>query len=322
MNKAELGKGPSGTGRNGRVTIEAPAKLNLYLKVKRKRPDGYHEIESLMQKIELADHLYLRAGGKGIRLVCPGTSLPENEDNLAFQAAEAFLTKAGLSSRSHRFAGVDIVLEKKIPVAAGLGGGSSDAAAVLQGMNALFGAGLNMEQMLALAEPLGADVPFFVTAYSAAWATGIGDNLEQAEPLGDYRIVVVNPGFPVSTKWVYENFALTTPGNAFILARNPETEGNELSRRPAMPQGLYNNLEKVTVSRFPEIENIKRELLQDGAVGALMSGSGPTVFGLFKDRAAATRGFENQAGKYGENVFNTRCYQGRQQSKSLCADKL
>lgn len=308
MNTDELDKDFSSTGQNRWITVEAPAKLNLYLKVKRKRQDGYHEIESLMQKIELVDHLYLRGREKGIRLVCPDISLPENEDNLAFQAAEAFLTKAGISSHSHNFAGVDIVLEKKIPIAAGLGGGSSDAAAVLRGMNVLFDAGLSMQQMLTLAKPLGADVPFFATDYSAAWATGIGDNLEPSEPLDDYWIVVVNPGFPVSTKWVYENFALTTLGNAFILARNPETEENELSRGRTMPQGLYNDLEKVTISRFPEIENIKRELLRDGAVGALMSGSGPTVFGLFKDLGSASRSFENQTGRYGENVFSTRFY--------------
>ena len=276
------------------LTIEAPAKINWYLSIKRRRPDGYHDLETGMQKLELADLLHMSVGEKGVRLSCPGTDLPEDHRNLAYRAAEAFLSASGEPC------GVNIVLEKKIPVAAGLGGGSSDAAAVLLGMNTLLATSFNTEKLHSLAQPLGADVPFFIGTYDAAWATGIGDHLQENAPLENCWVVLVNPGFPVSTKWVYENFALTTGGNPYILGRELEHEKLRNSFT------LFNDLESVTISRFPEVGEIKEELLAGGAKGALMSGSGPTVFGLFAEKQSAVKCFTIFEQRYGNNVFLTR----------------
>ena len=283
----------------GVIELKASAKINLYLAVKGKRADGYHEIESLMQKIDLADRIQLRIGGQGIRLTCVGADLPTDKGNLVFRAADAFLRKTGGS-------GVDITLEKKIPVAAGLGGGSSDAAAVLRGLNRLFATELPDEELLALAKPLGADVPFFMYDWPAAWATGIGEELTPAAPLANCHLVLVNPGISVSTGWVYKNFALTSGCNTFILARGRQSSDSRSHWRPKMPEDLYNDLEAVTISHYPEIEQIKNELRHDGAVGVLMSGSGPTVFGIFTDPDRAGRSVTRFGKVYGDKVFYTR----------------
>ncbi len=284
----------SSTSSKQYIRIEAPAKINWFLAIKGRRDDGYHELETGMQKLQLADFLLIRKAEKGIQLSCPGTDLPVDNSNLAYRAAEAFFNNYDCSS------GVDIILEKRIPIAAGLGGGSSDAAAVLHGMNTLFAAALQTEELLSLARPLGADVPFFVEDYDAAWATGIGDVLCKAEPLQNFWIVLVNPGFPVSTKWVYENFALTTEGNPYILGREL---GHEKGRNSLI---LFNDLESVTIQRFPEVGEIKEKLIAGGSRGALMSGSGPTVFGLFDERRMAVKMAEFFQQRYGENVFLTR----------------
>lgn len=152
-----------------KIVVEAPAKINLFLHVVGRRSDGYHDIETLMQKIDLHDTLHLQTASKNITLSCTDHNLPTDRNNLAFQAAQVFFDTLSLSH------GVDIILEKKIPVAAGLGGGSSDAAAVLIGLDQLFGTKLSKTQLVDLARSLGADVPFFVCDNSVSWATGIGD---------------------------------------------------------------------------------------------------------------------------------------------------
>ena len=302
------------------LTIEAPAKINLYLAVKGRRADGYHEIESLMHKIDLADHLHIRLGGaKGIRLTCSGAELPEDETNLAYRAARLFLEMTGLQDIIQF--GVEIVLEKKIPVAAGLGGGSSDAAAVLRGLNSLFKTRLNPARLSSLARLLGADVSFFVTDDIASWATGIGDCLTPAASLGPCRIVLVNPGFAVATRWVYENLALTTAANPYILPRNSQAQlpllmKNFFDSAKVLPlsllsAGMVNDLEAVTIKQYPAVAEIKDKLLNDGACGVLMSGSGPTVFGLFAghneaENEKAVRSYKEFAQRFGNKVFLTR----------------
>ncbi|MEA2083746.1 MAG: 4-(cytidine 5'-diphospho)-2-C-methyl-D-erythritol kinase [Thermodesulfobacteriota bacterium] len=268
------------------LSVWAPAKINLFLRVIGRRPDGYHDIETRMQKLGLSDHLCIIPQNEGISLSCSGIDLPEDETNLAFKAALSFYKHTGISH------GIKIDLEKKIPVAAGLGGGSSDAAAVLKGMNKLFNTGLDPESLADMARSLGADVSFFVTDFQAADATGIGDRLQEIQGLNNLSVVLVNPGFPVSTKWVYENFALTTPGNPYILApgSDSDAESGRYPRGEDSP-GFFNDLEAVTVSRYPEVGRIKEQLLIDGAQSALMSGSGPTVFGLFADYEKAEASF-------------------------------
>jgi 4-diphosphocytidyl-2-C-methyl-D-erythritol kinase len=284
------------------LTLKAPAKINLFLKVLNRRPDGYHEIESLMQKIELFDILHLSRQGEQISLSCPGNTLPEDRENLAYRAAHAFFSATGIKP------GIKIILEKNIPVAAGLGGGSSDAAAVITGLNTLLNANLAREQLIDIARPLGADVPFFVQDCSAAMATGIGDCIQQVQPMRGLSIVLVNPGFGVSTKWVYENFPLTSNSNTYILARDQKTTKDFHAAAPSLYEELGNDLEVVTINRFPEIGDLKKELKKGGAVTSLMSGSGPTVFGLFVSEEDAQRSIMQLSKKFGKNVFLARPY--------------
>jgi 4-diphosphocytidyl-2-C-methyl-D-erythritol kinase len=284
------------------LTLKAPAKINLFLKVLSRRPDGYHEIESLMQKIELFDILHFTLQGDSISLSCPESSLPEDKANLAYRAAEAFFSATGIK------VGIQITLEKNIPTAAGLGGGSSDAATVIVGLNTLLNTNLSLEQLTGIARPLGADVPFFVQDCSTAIVTGIGDCIQQVEPLQGFSIVLVNPGFGVSTKWVYENFPLTSSPNPYILARGQKVTGIFHGMNPGLFEELGNDLEAVTISRHPEIGDIKKKLKATGAVTSLMSGSGPTVFGLFVSEEDAQHCFSQLSKKHGGDVFLTRPY--------------
>lgn len=287
------------------IDIKAPAKINLYLEIKGRRPDGYHEINSLMQKLRLADQLHIQVGNPaGISLTCPDADLPEDESNLAFKAAQVFLKHTGTTQ------GIAITLKKRIPIAAGLGGGSSDAAAVLTGLDRLCDTGLSQDRLVDMARKLGADVPFFISELKTAVATGIGDCLQETPGLQGVWIVLVNPGFPVSTKWVYENFALTTEGNPYILGRKLEIEElcqeNGLRTRFGLSR-IYNDLEPITVKRHPVINTIKTDLRANGAKIALMSGSGPTVFGLFEEQKNAEASCKIFAQRFGDtNVFLTQ----------------
>jgi 4-diphosphocytidyl-2-C-methyl-D-erythritol kinase len=279
--------------------LRAPAKINLYLQVLSRRPDGYHELATWMQKLVLADDITLTATRSGVTLECRGADLATDARNLACRAALLFFQETGLPG------GVAITLVKNIPVAAGLGGGSSDAAAVLTGLNRLYAAGLTERKMMELGLGLGADVPFFVAGCPAALATGIGEKLEERQPLSGYRVVLVNPGFPVSTKWVYENFdqtqtvpfALTTEDNAYILGR---AFAGSLA-----PANFFNDLERVTTARYPEVGRLKKELADAGAAVALMSGSGPTVFGIFTDPDLAAQSAATLRHRYPGGVFLT-----------------
>jgi 4-diphosphocytidyl-2-C-methyl-D-erythritol kinase len=295
-------KQPSPTVKNPSLTLKAPAKINLFLKVLNRRPDGYHEIQSLMQKVALCDIVHLSRQGKNISLSCQGRTVPEDRENIVYRAAHAFFSVTGIVPDVH------IVLEKNIPVEAGLGGGSSDAAAVLLGLNRLWAAGLEFERLMDIGKALGADVPFFVQDCSGALATGIGECLQKVEPIRDCWILLVNPGFAVSTKWVYENFPLTSYSNPYILARGRKRPVNYHDVHPGLYEELGNDLEALTISCYPEIGDIKKELKKAGAVAVLMSGSGPTVFGLFPGKEEAQRGFMQFAKEYGDNVFLVRPY--------------
>jgi len=293
---------PTPTGGSSGLILKAPAKINLFLKIMRRRADGYHEIESLMQKITLFDVLQLVRQGEEINLSCPDSKVSADRENLVYRAAEAFFSTTGIAP------GVRIILEKNIPVAAGLGGGSSDAATVLVGLNRLLAADLTPETLADIGLRLGADVPFFVMDFSAAVATGIGACLQEVKSLHDCWILLVNPGFGVSTKWVYENFPLTSCSNPYILARGRQMDRNFTVVSPELFEELGNDLETVTIGRYPEIGDIKKELKKAGAVAALMSGSGPTVFGLFPGKEEAQRSFVRFGTEYEDNVFLVRPY--------------
>lgn len=253
----------------------APAKVNLILDVLGRRPDGYHDVAMLMLRLSLGDRV--RVGlvpGKLVEVVCPGLELREGERNIAARAADLFLAHTGISS------GVNIHIEKSIPAAAGLGGGSSDAAAVLLALNELTGERLTRAELQALGVRLGADVPFFLFGKTAAWATGIGEILEAWPGLPSCWLTLVNPRFAVSTAWVYQSLGLTQPGRVSKIPRFPEGVGGIVPL-------LRNDLESVTCARYPQVAEIRRRLLRAGALGSLMSGSGPTVFGLFAEQAEA-----------------------------------
>ncbi len=258
------------------ITIESPAKVNLILKVLRRREDGYHDIASLMQKVSLADEMEFSPRREGIALACPGSHLPTGEGNLVVRAARTLFAEAGFAG------GVEITLRKRIPTAAGLGGGSSNAATTLTVLNSLFQFGFDRERLIRIGARLGADVPFFLYG-STAWAFGIGEILEPAEPPPGMWLVLVNPGFEVHTKWVYQslNLPLTKTPLKYSIPTFSGVRG--------LAAALSNDLETVTVARHPVLEELKGFLLRQGALGSLMSGSGPTVFGLFENEPDAIK---------------------------------
>lgn len=258
------------------ITIASPAKVNLILKVLRRREDGYHDIASLMQKVSLADEMEFTPRKEGIALACPGSDLPTGEGNLVVRAARALFAEAGFTG------GVEITLRKLIPTAAGLGGGSSNAATTLTVLNSLFQFGFDRERLIGIGARLGADVPFFIYG-SSAWAFGIGEILEPAETPPGMWLVLVNPGFEVPTKWVYQslNLPLTKTPLKYTI---PTFSGVR-----DLAAALSNDLETVTVARHPVLEELKGFLRRQGALGSLMSGSGPTVFGLFDNEPDAIK---------------------------------
>jgi len=258
------------------ITVESPAKVNLILKVLRRREDGYHDIASLIQKVSLADEMEFSPIKTGVELSCPGSNLPTDEGNLVVRAARALFAQTGYAG------GVAITLRKRIPTAAGLGGGSSNAATTLAVLNNLFQFGFHRERLIQIGTRLGADVPFFLYGRTA-WAFGIGEILEPFEIPSGIWLVLVNPGFEVATKWAYQslNLPLTTAPLQYSI---PTFSGVR-----DLASSLTNDLERVTVARYPVLEELKGFLLRQGALGSLMSGSGPTVFGLFESEPDATR---------------------------------
>ena len=273
------------------LSVRAPAKINLFLRVTGRRADGYHTLQTRMQKVGLFDLLEVQRGGEGVRLHCVGADLPENAENLVHRAASLFLETVA-QRRGRTLGGVKISLTKNIPIAAGLGGGSSDAAAALKALNSLFETGLTAGELAAMGLELGADVPFFLADTPAALAVGIGEILTPVAPLSGCFVLLVNPGFSVSTRWVYQTFALTKEEKTTIFknfreSADPAGQPCLSATVEGLPAALENDLETVTITRYPEIGRIKEELLAHGAVAALMSGSGPTVFALFSDQQAA-----------------------------------
>jgi 4-diphosphocytidyl-2-C-methyl-D-erythritol kinase len=262
-------------------SILSPAKINLLLKVTGKRPDGYHEIVTLLAQISLFDTIVLAFDEPIISVQCPHPGVPENSGNLAYRAARSFLQTIGVDD------GVAITIDKVIPVAAGLGGGSSNAAAVLLGLNEHYGFALAEEELRDLAAGIGADVPFFLLKHPAV-ARGIGDDMEPYGDLPRLAVVLVCPPLEVSTAWVYKNLNLTLTNYKKEFKIPPLKTC--FSRNKHL---LFNDLEQVTVGKFPEISLIKKGLRDLGAEIALMSGSGPSVFGLFEDVNEATNAVES-----------------------------
>ena len=261
-------------------TFKAPAKINLCLHVLGRLENGYHELAMAMQRVDLYDDIEIEIGGlPGIRVDCAGMTLAAGETNITARAASLLLNKVGIDS------GVDIKITKHIPVAAGLGGGSSDAATVLMGLAQLLEIELDYNQLVALGSQLGADVPFFIHQ-QPAWATGIGTKLENLPTLPAVAYLLVNPQIAVSTADVYQSLQLTKGGELANLPRFSVATSEDLCA------ALHNDLEAVTLQRFPVIAALKQRLLETGAMGALMSGSGATVFGVYPDFSSASKAAE------------------------------
>lgn len=269
----------------------SPAKINLYLRVLRKRPDGYHDIASLMQRIGLYDELYFRPMERGVRVRCPGSALPEDEENIVFKAAKAFFSRSPQVSE-----GIDITINKMIPIAAGLGGGSSNAATTLMTLNEIFECRYTTHDLMKIGVTLGADVPFFIFQ-KTSWAFGIGEQLQAVENIPSFFLLLVNPRFELSTKMVYQNLNLRLTNGKIHYSIPRFYTIHDLAK------GLFNDLETVSIRMHPVLADIKNHLMKSGALGSLMSGSGPTVFGLFEKEEQAIAAEKTLTGMNGWSLF-------------------
>lgn len=261
------------------IRLKARAKINLGLDVTGKREDGYHEVRMVMQSISLFDRIAItKSREPGIRIQTNRAYLPTNEDNLIYKAVRLIMDEYDIHS------GVDVVLDKFIPVAAGLAGGSSDAAAAMVGMTRLFSVKASMERLMELGVRIGADVPFCIMR-GTVLAEGIGERLTRLEPMPSCPILIAKPGINVSTKFVYSNLRLDES------MAHPDIDGMIEAIKRGDISGICakmgNVLESVTIKEYPVIEEIKQQMIASGAVNAMMSGSGPTVFGVFGDKKNA-----------------------------------
>ena len=261
------------------ITLKALAKINLGLDVLGRRENGYHDVRMVMQTIYLYDNVTMeRTDQLGIELTCNLFYLPVDETNIAYKAAKLLMDEFDI------LGGVRIVLDKHIPVAAGLAGGSANAAAVLVGMNRLFHLGIDQKGLMERGVLLGADVPYCVMR-GTVLAEGIGEILSPLPPLPRCYVLVAKPNISVSTKTVYEKL------DACEITEHPDIdgilEGLEEADIQKVASSMGNVLEQVTIQDYPVIDDIKKAMMQQGALNAMMSGSGPTVFGIFEDRKAA-----------------------------------
>lgn len=281
------------------MKLKAFGKLNLGLDVVRKRPDGYHEVKMVMQTVGVFDRLELKeARHKGIHVSTNLHFLPNDENNLVYKAAKLLMDEKGIQE------GLSIHLEKHIPVAAGMAGGSSDAAAVLVGVNKMFGLGFSMKELMERGVKIGADVPYCVMR-GTALSEGIGEILTPLPPLPPCHILVAKPPVSISTKFVYDNLHVDT------LREHPDIDGMVQAVQCAdlaeITGRMGNVLETVTEKKYPVIAQLKEDMLRHGALGALMSGSGPTVFGIFDEEKAAQAAYDNLWNKETvRQVFLTR----------------
>jgi 4-diphosphocytidyl-2-C-methyl-D-erythritol kinase len=256
------------------ISVKALAKINLGLDVVRRREDGYHEVKMVMQTIHLFDRLEMKKTAGGITMTTNLSFLPTNENNLVYTAAKLLIDEFQIKD------GIDVKLHKHIPVAAGMAGGSTDAAAVLYGMNRMFELGLSKEELMQRGVKIGADVPYCVMR-GTALAEGIGEKLTSLPGVPMCYVLIGKPGINVSTKFVYGNLHLDE------VTDHPDIDGMVQAIRNHDLYGITdrmgNVLESVTCPAYPVIDEIKAQMMKNGAVNAMMSGSGPTVFGIFDD---------------------------------------
>lgn len=286
------------------ITLKALAKINLGLDVVRKRDDGYHEVRMVMQNIHLYDRLTIRKSStSGIQIHSNLSFLPVNENNLVYKAGKLLMEEYGITE------GVSVELFKRIPVAAGLAGGSTDAAAMLYGMNQLFGLGLSIGELMKRGVTIGADVPYCLMR-GTALAEGIGEELSSLPPMVRCPVLIAKPSVSVSTKFVYQNLKLDeSTVHPDIHALIADIRKKDFDR---ICKDMGNVLESVTVPSYPVIAQIKERMMASGAKAAMMSGSGPTVFGLFADNDTAKRARKDmRESGLARQVYLTTIYNNR-----------
>ena len=276
------------------ITIAAPAKINLSLDITGKLENGYHALDTIMQTISIEDKITLAKTGRQISVLCDHPQVPQGNGNICHKAAEAFFEKTALEG------GVIITIDKNIPVAAGLAGGSSDAAAVIKGLNLLYGTGLTQREMCEIGLKCGADVPYCIVAGTCR-AKGIGEKLTKLPSFAGVYIVLVVPDFFVSTAWAYKNYDLNKTDEkpcteeliSYIRGRDIKNTAERMA----------NVLESITAKKHPEIREIKNDIKKSGACGSVMSGSGPSVFGLFENEEKARIAFSVIREKYNRSYL-------------------
>ncbi|MCI5857580.1 MAG: 4-(cytidine 5'-diphospho)-2-C-methyl-D-erythritol kinase [Agathobacter sp.] len=286
------------------ISLKALAKINLGLDVVRRREDGYHEVRMVMQTIHLYDRLDMeKTAHQEIDLSTNLSYLPVNENNLVYRAGKLLMDEFGITD------GVKVYLNKRIPVAAGMAGGSTDAAAMLYGMNELFELGLSREQLMERGVKIGADVPYCLMR-GTALAEGIGEKLTPLAPMVKCPVLIAKPAISVSTKFVYQNLKLDAQ------TKHPDIDGliADIRRQDlmAIAGDMGNVLESVTIPNYPVIAGIKEKMMDCGAINAMMSGSGPTVFGLFEEEETAQLAYQRmKESGLAKQVYLTTIYNNR-----------
>lgn len=274
-----------------KIEIDSYSKINLTLNILAKRQDGYHNIETIMQSVNLADRIFIKEEKEGIRIKCNHPLVPVDTQSLTYRSAEKILNRYRITK------GVKIEIDKKIPLASGMAGGSANSASILVGINKLFALNLNNKDLREIGEELGMDVPFCIQNGTAlAYHKG-----EKVIPLPLINpplwIIIINPGFEIPTKWAYNRLDL---GRIKKEKNNIKAMLKALKEREleGIAKNLFNSFEELVIEKYPEIGKIKDRLTEEGALGALMSGSGPTVFGIARNKEQALRIYEKLKSEY------------------------
>ncbi|HBY57746.1 MAG TPA: 4-(cytidine 5'-diphospho)-2-C-methyl-D-erythritol kinase [Candidatus Atribacteria bacterium] len=273
------------------IVINSYSKINLILNILNRREDGYHEIETIMQSVNLADKITITEKEDRIGIECNNPQVPVNNKSLAYRSAEKILKKYKIER------GVKIKIDKNIPIAGGMAGGSANSAAILTGINKIFNLNLSNEDLREMGEELGMDVPFCLRN-GTALALHRGEKILHLPPITPpLWIIVINPGFEISTQWAYNNINLRKTKNG----RN-NMEAMLIALKRGIPgeiaKNLFNSFEELIIKKYPEVGRIKDRLLNVGALGALMSGSGPTVFGIMQNKEEALKVYERLKQEY------------------------
>src|SRR3989339_491129 len=280
------------------VKLRSPAKINVRLDVLNKRQDGYHDLRMINTPINIYDEIECELTEKGIQVECENdATVPDGDQNIVYQVAKEIL------AYSNKNIGVRIKIYKNIPSAAGMGGGSSNAAAVLTGLNELLKINLSKEKLMKIGLRFGADVPFFVFG-SSAIARGVGENLVKIKKMPKLPLVIISPNISVSTKWVYEHYEAANDNRPQIDESKLEEIPHQFATKKSVIKFLNNDLESVTLKKYPLVEDLKKILRKTGALAAQMTGSGPTVFGIYPNKEIA----EVACNKIKANITDCRVF--------------